>query len=428
MSSQIGKDVIPDYLCIMTTEIITIGDELLIGQVVNTNASWIAQQLHAAGIGVSRIVAVSDDPAEITDALDKALTRADIILMTGGLGPTRDDITKTVLCRYFDSPLVFHEPTYRMIEKFFELRGYAMTEPNRQQGMLPEACTPIENPHGTAPGMLFEKEGKTIISMPGVPFEMQSMMEEQVLPALAKKGNSRIVVHRTVLTHGVGESFLAERIQPWADKLPAHIRLAYLPQPGIVRLRLTGTGDDRPAVADQISRQIQQLQKIIPELIFGFENDTLEAVVGRLLREREQTVCTAESCTGGYLAHLITSVPGASDYYPGSIISYANPIKESFLGVRAETLEKHGAVSEQTVIEMATGAQKRFGTTYALAISGIAGPEGGTPQKPVGTVWIALAHPGGTSTQKFLFGEHRGRNIRRAALSALNMLRLQLFS
>jgi nicotinamide-nucleotide amidase len=412
----------------MITEIITIGDELLVGQVVNTNASWMAQQLHAAGIGVSRIVAVSDTQAEIIDAIDKALTRADVILMTGGLGPTKDDITKTTLCHYFNTRLVFHEPSYRMIEKFFELRGYTVTERNRQQAELPEMCTPIPNPHGTAPGMLFEKDGKTIISMPGVPFEMQSMMEEQVLPMLAKKGNSRIVVHRTVLTHGVGESFLTEMIREWEDNLPENIKLAYLPQPGIVRLRLSGAGDERQAVAEQISREIQQLQKLIPELIFGFEHDTMEEVVGKLLRERKQSISTAESCTGGYLAHLITSVPGASDYYPGSIISYANEIKEEYLGVKAVTLASYGAVSEPTVIEMALGARKRFRTTNALAISGIAGPEGGTAEKPVGTVWIALAHPKGTVTKKYMFGEHRGRNIRRSALAALNILRLHLLS
>jgi nicotinamide-nucleotide amidase len=412
----------------MIIEIITIGDELLMGQVVNTNASWIAQQLHQAGIGVSRIIAVPDTQQEITAAIDDALNRADVVLLTGGLGPTRDDITKSTLCHYFNTPLVFHDPTYRMIEKFFKARGYTVTERNRRQAELPEACTPIPNHNGTAAGMLFEKEGKTIISMPGVPFEMQAMVENQVIPMLAEKGNNRIVVHRTVLTHGVGESFLTEMIQDWEDNLPSNIKLAYLPQPGVVRLRLTGTGTDRNAVYDQISQQIQALQELIPDIIFGFEKDTLEEVTGKLLRNNSHTVSTAESCTGGYLSYLITSVPGASNYFHGSVIAYSNEMKQRFLGVKEETLASFGAVSEQTVKEMAQCTRNKFGTTYALSVSGIAGPDGGTAEKPVGTVWIALAYPDGTIAKKFMFGEHRGRNIRRSALAALNMLRLHLLS
>jgi len=412
----------------MTAEIITIGDELLLGQVVNTNAAWMAEHLHMAGIGVSRIVTVSDTGQEIVAALDEALTRADVVLMSGGLGPTSDDITKHTLCTYFDSRMVFHEPTFEQIKKFFDARGYKMTERNRRQAEVPEACTPIINHHGTAPGMLFEKNGKTIISMPGVPFEMEAMMDAQLIPMLTARGNSKIVVHRTVLTQGGGESFLSDLIHEWEEALPANMKLAYLPQPGIVRLRLSAVGGDRRQLIDMIEKEIEALQKIIPDYIFGFENETLEEVVGRLLKKKGKSVCTAESCTGGYLSHLITSVPGSSDYYTGSVIAYSNKIKEHVLGVKKETLEAHGAVSEQTVIEMAAGIRDKFGTDYALAVSGVAGPEGGTAEKPVGTVWIALAHPGGVDAKKFLFGDHRGRNIRRSALAALNMLRVNLLN
>jgi len=410
----------------MIAEIITIGDELLVGQVVNTNASWMAQQLNLAGIGVSRIVTIQDAEDEIISALDEALSRADIILMTGGLGPTNDDITKHTLCEYFNTRLILHEPTYRNIKTFFTLHGYTLTERNRQQAELPESCIPIPNDSGTAPGMMFEKDGSTIISMPGVPFEMKSIMEKSVIPLLVKKGNNHFKVHRTVITHGVGESFLAEKINDWEHMLPENIKLAYLPSPGIVRLRLSGTGEDRVLVTKMIESKVIELQRMIPDFIFGYDNDTMEGVVGELLKEKGQTVCTAESCTGGYLSHLITSVPGSSGYYLGSVIAYSNQVKERMLGVKLKTLEKYGAVSEETVIEMAQGARKKFGTTFALSVSGIAGPDGGSEQKPVGTVWIALAYPGGTSTKKFLFGEHRDRNIRRSALAALNMLRLRL--
>jgi nicotinamide-nucleotide amidase len=412
----------------MIAEIISIGDELLVGQVVNTNASWMAQQLHQAGIGVSRIVAVSDSHEEIIASLREAMTRADTILITGGLGPTKDDITKASLCEFFGTRLVFNEEAYLQLKELFGKRGWEISERNRKQAELPETCTPLTNYNGTAPGMWFEKDGKIIVSMPGVPFEMEAMMEGDVLPRLTALENSRIVVHRTVLTHGIGESMLADMIRDWEEKLPDYMKLAYLPQPGIVRLRLTGYYEDRNKLADDISRQIIALQGLIPELIFGYDEDTMEEVVGKLLRLKGQTLCTAESCTGGYISHLITSIPGSSDYYTGSVIAYSNRIKTEMLGVRPSTLDLHGAVSEETVKEMATGARERFRTDHAIAVSGIAGPDGGTSEKPVGTVWIALAHPGGVIARKYLFGEHRGRNIRRAALSALNLLRLELLS
>lgn len=410
----------------MIAEIISIGDELLIGQVINTNASRIAQQMHDIGISVRHIRAIADDSQEIRNALDEAFARAEVILVTGGLGPTKDDITKHTLCGYFGSTLIFHEPSHALIKKLFASRGLEETELNRKQAEIPDNCTPLLNYHGTAPGMWFEKEGKILVSLPGVPYEMEAMMQQDVIPRLSKKGNDQVVAHKTILTQGIGESFLTVMIREWEDNLPPHVKLAYLPQPGIVRLRLTAFADTREKAMEEIDRQIEKLRGLIPDLIFGFGNDTLEEVAGRMLKEKKLTVCTAESCTGGYLAHLITSVTGASEYFLGSVVAYANQAKRDLLGVSEETLQQHGAVSEAAVKEMADGARKRFGADYALAVSGVAGPDGGTPEKPVGTVWIALATPGHTHAEKFQFGEHRGRNIRRAALSALNMLRVAI--
>ena len=410
----------------MTAEIISIGDELLIGQVVNTNASWMAQQLHAIGISIRQITTIADDAGEIRKALEEAFSKSDLILMTGGLGPTRDDITKHTLIAYFRSRLVFHEPTYKQIQKFFASRGLEVNENNRKQAEVPSNCEPIPNFNGTAPGMWFEKDGRILISMPGVPFEMEAMMEDFILPRLSMKDKHHVVVHKTIQTHGVGESFLMEMIREWEEALPLNFRLAYLPQPGIVRLRLSAFAETSELAMNELDSQIATLKKIIPDLIFGYGNETMEEVVGNLLRKKHASICTAESCTGGYLSHLITSVAGSSDYYSGSVIAYANRIKHDLLGVSEESLKKYGAVSEQVITEMAEGARKRFGCDYAIATSGIAGPEGGTPEKPVGLVWIGLASPAGTFTKKVMLGEHRGRNIRRASLEALDMLRLQL--
>ncbi|MCK9401380.1 MAG: competence/damage-inducible protein A [Bacteroidales bacterium] len=412
----------------MISEIISIGDELLVGQVVNTNATWMAQHLHEIGIPVKQISAISDDAAEITRALDVAFARADVILVTGGLGPTKDDITKHTLCSYFGTELVFHQPSYENIRKFFASRGMEVTGLNRKQAEVPANCTPLINHNGTAPGMWFEKEGKILVSLPGVPFEMEAMMEEYILPRLASQDNQRVVAHKTILTQGIGESFLSEMIKDWEEDLPSNMKLAYLPQPGLVRLRLTAYGETKEKTLQEIENQVESLQKLIPDLIFGYGNDTMEEIVGRLLKEKHCTLSTAESCTGGFLAHMITSVPGASDYFQGSVIAYSNEIKHTFLGVSEESLKQFGAVSEQVVKEMARGARQRFNTDFAVSISGIAGPDGGTIDKPVGTVWIAIASKTGVIAQKFMFGEHRGRNILRAALAALNLLRLAIGS
>lgn len=410
----------------MKAEIITIGDELLIGQVVDTNSAWMAEQLNLVGLQVHQITSISDHRNHILSALTLAAQRANVILITGGLGPTNDDLTKPTLCEYFDTPLVFHQPTYDHIEQLFWQRGYAMSEVNRHQADVPQSCTVIPNANGTAPGMWFEHEDIIYISMPGVPFEMKPMMLNEILPRLLKRFEGSFILHRTILTQGIGESALAETIESWENALPANIRLAYLPQPGMVRLRLTATSDNKQQLAATLQHQIDELLKIIPDLIFGFNDDSLEAVVGRLLLQKHRTVSTAESCTGGYLAHLITSVAGSSAWYQGSVVAYHNRIKMQTLAVPEKMLEEHGAVSQQVVEAMADGMRKSFGTDYALAVSGIAGPDGGSSEKPVGTTWIALATTQGVTSRKFLFGEHRQRNIRKAALAALNMLRLEL--
>jgi nicotinamide-nucleotide amidase len=410
----------------MKAEIISIGDELLIGQVVNTNASWMASELNALGVDVVHIAAIADKRNDIRKALDDAALRADIILLTGGLGPTKDDITKKTLTEYFNTELIFHQPTFEQVKEIFKARNFKVTELNRQQAMIPRGCIPLYNKNGTAPGMWFENKGKVFVSMPGVPFEMKPMMTEQVIPKLREKFNFGIIIHKTVMTTGVPESFLAEKIKEWEENLPENIKLAYLPQPGIVRLRLTAKGNDEKTLRQLIDKEVKKLKKIVGDIIFGYDDVTLEEIVGDLLRQKGKTVSTAESCTGGYIAHLLTSIAGSSDYYQGSIVSYSNKIKHKTLDVSNEDLEHHGAVSKQVVEAMVRGIKKIMETDYALATSGIAGPTGGTTEKPVGTTWIAVATPDKVISKLFHFGEHRGRNIRRAALASLDMLRKEL--
>jgi len=409
----------------MIADILTIGDELLIGQVVDTNSAWMAEQLNAYGIRVRQITSISDDRQHILSSLQEVATSSDLILITGGLGPTRDDITKQTLCEYFETSLVFSEKAYQNIERLFSSRRFPMTELNRRQALVPECCTVLNNPNGTAPGMWFEKDGKVYVSLPGVPFEMKALMTEEVLPRLAGRSGQKIL-HRTILTEGVGEPFLAAKIEAWENNLPAFIKLAYLPQPGIVRLRLTATGTDEFLLREAVTRAEEELMILAGEHIFGFDEDTLEEVIGNLLRERHQTLATAESCTGGLVARMITSVAGSSDYFQGSVVAYSNEVKEKVLGVNRLTIQDHGAVSEETVREMAEGVRSLLGTGYAIAISGIAGPAGGSEEKPVGTTWIAVASGQRTVAAHFRFGEHRGRNIQRAALAALSMLRKEL--
>lgn len=410
----------------MDAEIISIGDELLIGQVINTNASWMAEQLNLIGIKVKQVTTISDEREHILYSLAEATQRANIVLITGGLGPTNDDITKQTLCEYFGTHLIFDEASYKNIQSLFALRDFKVTELNRKQAEVPANCQPITNSNGTAPGMWFEKDGVIYVSLPGVPFEMKPMMTDFVLPELSKRFTDGAIVHKTILTQGMGESFLAAKIRHWEAALPAYIKLAYLPQPGIVRLRLTAIGTDKEALVSEVEKQTLALQQIIPGLIFGYGDDTLEQVVGRLLKQKQQSLATAESCTGGYVAHMITNVPGSSAYFKGSVVAYANEIKEKLLNVKPETLQQYGAVSEACVTEMAENARRIFGTDYAIATSGIAGPDGGTDEKPVGTTWIAIATPANTLSEEFHFGEHRLRNVQKITIQALSMLRKAL--
>ncbi len=414
----------------MKAEIISIGDELLIGQVINTNSSWIAERLNNIGISVYQITTISDEREHILNALDEAKKRADLIITTGGIGPTSDDITKQTLCEYFNTALVFDEETYKNIEVLFKARGYKITEPNRKQAEIPENCISLKNNNGTAPGMWFEKEGKIFISLPGVPFEMKALITDYVIPGLSKYSDGNEIIHKTILTQGVGESFLSEMIADWEKGLLENIKLAYLPSPGIVRLRLTATGNDKDELNELINTQISLLKtkysRLKTDSIYGFDDDTLEKVIGNLLIQQRKTLSIAESCTGGNIAHQITCVPGSSNYFVGSLVAYSNTVKENILNVSPLTIKKYGAVSEEVVIEMAINAKNLFKSDYSIATSGIAGPGGATNEKPVGTTWIAIATPSKVYAEKFMFGDNRERNIIRTSLTALNMLRKQL--
>jgi nicotinamide-nucleotide amidase len=408
----------------MKAEIINIGDELLIGQVVNTNASFMAEALNKSGIMVNRITSISDNENEITAALDEAFSRVDIVISTGGLGPTKDDITKQVICSYFDDELVMNQQVYDHVAGFFKNRNLVFSKVNQMQALVPSRAKVLFNENGTAPGMWIEKNNKVYIASPGVPFEMKALLTDKIIPELRKRFNiSNQISHRTIMTTGMGESMLAERIDEWAESLPDNIKLAYLPKPGMVRLRLSqytnGSGSDK-----HIDEYVYKLEKLIPELIFGYDDIQMEEVIGELLKKNNYTISTAESCTGGYISHLITSIAGSSAYYKGSVVSYSNEIKKRVLQVSQDDLNNFGAVSKQVVEQMALGVQKLKNTDFALATSGIAGPDGGTDEKPVGTVWIALASPEGVHSELFHFGEHRGRNITRSSQAALNMLRL----
>ena len=404
----------------MKTHIINIGDELLIGQVVNTNASWMAQELNKCNIEVTNIVVIADDGDDITAHLTKSLTEADVVLITGGLGPTKDDITKTVLCRYFGDTLVTHQPTLERVRIFFERRGLPFTEINQAQALVPSRCHVIINEVGTAPCMVFEKNGKIVVSMPGVPFEMKWLMTNHILPMLSAHLGNEAIVHRTVLTFGIGESFLAERIAAWEDALPHYIRLAYLPEAGKVRLRLSAYGSDHNALTEEVDRQVAEIQILIGDNIYGYDNDTIQSVVGKILAKQHATVATAESCSGGLVANTITQVPGASAYFMGSIVAYDNAVKSQLLDVDCTTLSQYGAVSEQTATAMALGCIKALDTDYAVATTGISGPEGGTDEKPRGTVYIAIASKcGRTVCHKYVFQTTREEHQRRTSNQAL---------
>lgn len=412
-----------------TASIITIGDELLIGQVIDTNSAWMAQELIKAGIWVKRRVAVGDDRDSIWNALTEEAEQADIILITGGLGPTADDITKPLLCDYFGGKMVMDEQVLAHVTHLFEKvfnRPGPLLERNRRQAEVPDVCTVLHNARGTAPGMWFEKEGKVYVSMPGVPHEMKGLMTDEVIPRLGKRFVGAAIESRTLLTFGIGESALAERIKAFEEALPSHIKLAYLPNYGMVRLRLTGSGPGKAALDMELDQLFLSLQQQIPDVLVTNRDEPMELVVARLLLSSGKTMATAESCTGGYIAHRITAHAGSSTWFRGSVVSYANEVKQTLLDVPQAYFETVGAVSEEVVKGMIAGVLNRIDADYAIAVSGIMGPGGATAEKPVGMVWIAVGSKSRVQTKLFQFRFDRARNIEMTAISALNLLRLFL--
>jgi nicotinamide-nucleotide amidase len=412
----------------MKAAIITIGDELLIGQTIDTNSAWIGSELSKSGFDVYRITSVHDRREDIIYALNEAAGKTEVVIMTGGLGPTSDDITKQTLCDFFNTRLVPNVEVLQMIEEMMRHRNFTMNENNIRQAEVPESCRVLTNAAGTAPGMWFEKDGIIYISMPGVPYEMKYIMTEHVLPELNKRFKSQMIIHRNIMTYGTFEAKLAEMLISFEAGMPKEIKLAYLPASGIIKLRLTATGKERSHLEKVLNDTVSDLYKIIPEFIYGENEETLEMVIGKLLISKKKTVCTAESCTGGEIAHMITSVPGSSAYYKGSVVAYANSAKSELLDVPKDFLERSGAVSEEVVKAMAVGAKNRLKTEFAVATSGIAGPDGGTEEKPVGTLWIAVASENEVIVEKRVFGNERINNIRRFSLAALNLLRKQIIN
>ncbi len=406
----------------MNVTIINIGDELLIGQVVNTNASTMSRLLTEAGMEVKRTVVVGDIYKDIWVAIDESMRESDAVLVTGGLGPTKDDITKKLLCEYFDSELVESEVALNNVKRIFESRGYELTPVNRAQALVPKCCEVLNNDLGTAPCMSFERDGKVLVSLPGVPFEMEWLMRNRVIPKLQETFNTETIINKNILVQGIGESFLSDLIEPWELSLPKTIKLAYLPVAGMVKLRLTcRISPENPDIPD-IPELIKGLYALAGQYIVGEDCETLDELVHKTLIERGKTLATAESCTGGNIARLLTAQAGASSYFKGGIVAYSNEVKESALGVKHSTLEAHGAVSEETVREMVEGVRERLGADYAIATTGIAGPTGGTPEKPVGTVWVAVCNKEHTVTQLMHYGDRRQQTIDRSTNQAYSML------
>ncbi|MCT4601736.1 MAG: competence/damage-inducible protein A [Marinifilum sp.] len=411
---------------IMHAEIITIGDEILIGQIVDTNSAWMAKELTKYGISVTKISSISDEAEEIIETVEAAMKRSPLVLMTGGLGPTNDDITKKTLCDYFGMKLVQDDELYRKIQERLARYGIPMNRFNCEQALIPDGARIIPNNYGSAPCMWFEKNDSVLASMPGVPFEMKGIMQNGLISAIKKYFSTPEIVHKTIMTEGIGESVLADMLSNWEDNLPKNMKLAYLPSPGKVRLRLSITGNNKDELEKLVDLEVKKLQELLPNNIFAYDDQAIEEIVAKLLLEKGKTMATAESCTGGYIAHLITSHAGSSAYFKGSVISYANEIKENLLGVNPKDLEELGAVSQEVVEQMAIGARKAINTDYAVATSGIAGPDGGTEDKPVGTVWIALAGDFGVISEKLELYKVRERNIKVSAFKVLNLLRKEL--
>jgi nicotinamide-nucleotide amidase len=404
-------------------EIITIGDEILYGQITDTNTQWISAELDKIGIKTVRKSSVGDTEEAILEIFGESSKRADLVIVTGGLGPTKDDITKKTFCKYFNSEIIVHPQAKMDVTAYFAKRGFVLSGTNKSQYELPSNATYIQNTMGTAPGMWFEHDGVIYISMPGVPYEMKGLMTLSILPKLQEHFKTPVIFHKVIRTIGIGESSLAEMIDAWEDALPKHIKLAYLPSMGSVKLRLTGFGEDLKTIENQVQEEFEKVFPMIQKFVYGYGTDELEEVIGRILAEKKQTVSVAESCTGGYLGHQFTKVSGSSAYFMGGILAYDNSVKINQLSVNPETLQNFGAVSEETVKEMSENVRKKLNTTYGLATSGIAGPNGGTPDKPVGTIWIAIATENQTITKKLSFGGFREQNIHLTALNILNLLR-----
>lgn len=408
----------------VTAEIIAIGDELLYGQIMDTNSHWISQELDAVGVRVVRKTTVGDNRNDILTAFEEASKRANVILITGGLGPTQDDLTKPLLAEYFGCDIVEVPEAVAAVSAYFTRRGREMTQLNILQGHLPTCCTYVPNEVGTAPGMWFEQKGCYWMSMPGVPHEMKKLVKDFVLPKLSQVFDLPVIYHKLIKTAGIGESWLADLIKDWENALPSHIRLAYLPSLGHVKLRLTAFGEDKKVLAAEVDQQIQNILPIIRSYVYGYNGETLETAIGKLLKNAGKTLALAESCSGGYISALITAVPGCSQYYQGAVVPYHNALKEQLLGVSSATLAQQGAVSEATVQEMALGVKKLFGVDYGLVSSGIAGPDGGSPDKPVGTVWIACAGPDFVEAKLLQLTQDRMINIQLTGVAVLNLLRI----
>lgn len=407
----------------MKSTILTIGDEILIGQIVDTNSVSIARQLNTAGIVVHEKCSIGDDREQIVQSLERALRQSDVVIITGGLGPTKDDITKKTLAEWFGSAMRYDETVAAHVERMLASRGIAFNDLNRGQALVPEGCTVLFNAHGTAPGMWFERDGKVVVSLPGVPFEMEHLMQDEVMPRLTARFALKQIVHRTLITAGLAESMLAEAIASWEEALPPYLKLAYLPNPGAVRLRLSAYEVDGKQVAHEIEERFAQLQRLIPKYIVGYETATVQGQVHRMLTERRATLAAAESCTGGTIASRFTALAGASAYFLCGVVSYSNEAKQAVLGVDADSIKRHGAVSEQVARQMAEGARRVSGADYAVATTGIAGPTGGSTEKPVGTVWFAVATPTRTVAVCKQCGTDRGQIIDRASAFAIGLLR-----
>lgn len=412
----------------MRVEVITVGDELLIGQVVDTNSAWIGSKLNEHGIHLSKITSIGDEKVQIVKALNDAFSCADAVLMTGGLGPTKDDITKKTLAEYFGCGFKTDIESLDRITNILKSRGIEISDINRLQADVPEACEVLQNYNGTAPGMLFQKDDKILVSMPGVPFEMKSLIENQVLKILTARSDKNHVVHQTIMTTGIPESVLAKKIEAWEESLPENFKLAYLPNLQGVRLRITVNGENQIEILDKIKGKLSELKPIISDAIFSYEDESIEDVVGRLLKNRNKTISLAESCTGGIVASTIVSVPGASRYFKGSIVAYSDEIKREMLKINPCILFTDGAVSKNVVEQMAESIREIMNTDFGVATSGVAGPDGGTEQKPVGTTWIAVSSANKTVSQLFNFGGDRQRTMIRATAAALNMLRLEILN